>query len=113
MISNADVILQTISASSQKGFEGKSYATSLSGLVLNYSIAFVQKPTENKAALALFLKIVEHRLVVEKEESNQHNYLVAVGNILHKYPEVQPQAQFVKKYARGDAITRDLNRLLG
>ena len=112
MTSNADVILQTLASSSQKGFEGKSYATSLSGLMLNYSVGFLEKPIESKDALNLFLKIIEHRLSIEKDELNQHNYLVAVGNLLHKYPSTKPQAQFVKNYARGDAITRDLSRLL-
>lgn len=112
MVSNADVILQSVMASSSKRFEGKSYTTSLSGLMLNYSSAFVQKPVENKDVLALFLRIVDQRLAMEKEETNQQNYLISVGNVLSKYPQVKPQAQFAKNYARGDALSRDLGRLL-
>ena len=80
--------------------------------MLNYSVGFLEKPIESKDALNLFLKIIEHRLSIEKDELNQHNYLVAVGNLLHKYPSTKPQAEFAKNYARGDAITRDLSRLL-
>lgn len=66
MLSNADVILQTISASNQRRFEGKSYTTSLSGLILNYSVGFVEKPVENKEIISQFLRIIEQRLSMEK-----------------------------------------------
>ncbi len=49
---------------------------------------------------------------MDNEEDNVSSYLIAVGNVLSKYPELKGQAQFVKKYLKGDGISRDIGRLI-
>lgn len=112
MVSNAEVILQALNTVHERKFESKNYAASFSGLIMNYSSGFIQKPLNKEDVLAVFLNLLERRLDADKDEANQYNYLVAVGNILSKYPSAKGAAQFARKYVRGDAITRDLSRLL-
>ena len=79
---------------------------------MNYSSGFLQKPVEKEEVIVAFLRLVEQRLNNEKDEANQYNYLVAVGNVVQRYPHTKGSAQFARKYVRGDALTRDLAKLL-
>lgn len=65
MVSNAEVILQTVGSACNKGFTGKNFGASLSGLLLNYSSGFVQRPVEKQDVLVQLLRMIENRLPID------------------------------------------------